>query len=416
MELNPAGYHRHWVSTLLYAAAILLFASPAMAKFMRPQDEPVDRLVENVSAYVKEHPDDVQGHYTLGRVHHLAFALKAEKLGIYQGKGEPLPNIPAMFNNQPAADSKVEEKVLLGHLKAALDSYSTASTSAPDNALFQLGMASLMESALDSGLTLPPLPGYNAAGDVKDWKPIYLSQAIRKYLLAYNMAITDDLKVTHAPVRGMSSLISFEAGTQYLALVQRPGVDKELKEKVGAVTGGLKALSVKPQGPITPIIFTMKHAAVLNDLLAPDKTVKFDLDGTQRGQDWAWVKPDTGILVWDPRATGVVTSAKQLFGSVTWWIFWRDGYSAMEALDDNHDGKLSGAELKGLAVWFDRNGNGVSDPGEVMPIESIGVENIAVRATGRDGISPTNALGLRMKDGTVLATWDWVVNPAKPEK
>ena len=49
----------------------------------------------------------------------------------------------------------------------------------------------------------------------------------------------------------------------------------------------------------------------------------------------------------------------QLFGSVTWWLFWEDGYAPLAALDDNHDGRLEGAELKGIAIWFDRNGNGV---------------------------------------------------------
>jgi hypothetical protein len=123
------------------------------------------------------------------------------------------------------------------------------------------------------------------------------------------------------------------------------------------------------------------------------------------------VKPGTAILVWDPKATGRIESGRQLFGSVTWWIFWRDGYAALDALDDDRDGWLSGEELKGLAVWVDRNGNGVSDAGEVMSVESLGVEGISARWTGRDGASPMNRFGIRLNDGSVVGSWDWVVEP-----
>jgi hypothetical protein len=42
-----------------------------------------------------------------------------------------------------------------------------------------------------------------------------------------------------------------------------------------------------------------------------------------------------------------ITSALQLFGNVTFWMFWRDGYAAMSALDDNGDGVLSGDNCRG---------------------------------------------------------------------
>ena len=44
-----------------------------------------------------------------------------------------------------------------------------------------------------------------------------------------------------------------------------------------------------------------------------------------------------------------------MFGSVTWWLFFSDGYRALDTLDDNRDGRLTGSELSGIAVWFDRN-------------------------------------------------------------
>jgi hypothetical protein len=98
---------------------------------------------------------------------------------------------------------------------------------------------------------------------------------------------------------------------------------------------------------------------------------------------------------------------------VTWWIFWKDGYQALAALDDNHDGWIRGPELAGLALWFDRNQNGISDPGEVVPIEETGIEALAASSDGWDGESPMNSRGVRFKDGRVLPTWDWVATSAQ---
>ena len=42
-------------------------------------------------------------------------------------------------------------------------------------------------------------------------------------------------------------------------------------------------------------------------------------------------------------------------------------------LDTNHDGKISAKELDALALWFDKNRDGVSQPGEVKPLSSLGV-------------------------------------------
>jgi hypothetical protein len=173
----------------------------------------------------------------------------------------------------------------------------------------------------------------------------------------------------------------------------------------------------KPQ-PITPIIFRLGEAVTdgLEALLDSRRTVAFDLDGTTRAQRYDWVRPDTAILVWDPIETGRITSGHQLFGSVSFNMFWFDGYRALDALDDNRDGSISGAELIGLAVWFDRNQDGASQPGEVVPIGNTRVASISVIAFCRDGMSLTNPAGLVTIDGRVLPTYDWTTEPLTPAR
>jgi hypothetical protein len=155
------------------------------------------------------------------------------------------------------------------------------------------------------------------------------------------------------------------------------------------------------------VIFSFREGAHLRDLVAPDVHVPFDLDGFGPAQ-WSWLKPSTGILVWDPRHSESIDSGLQLFGSVTWWMFWRDGYQALAALDDNRDGWLSGAELDGIAVWIDRNQNGHSDPGEVISLAAAGIARIGVSAVPDATGVLANSQGIEFADGRRTASFDWI--------
>jgi len=88
-------------------------------------------------------------------------------------------------------------------------------------------------------------------------------------------------------------------------------------------------------------------------------------------------------------------------------------YQALDTLDDNRAGELSGAELDGLAVWFDRNGDGVADLGEVILVDQLDIAAISCRATDHEGSSLANMTGLRMTDSRTLPTFDWVASQMK---
>ncbi len=69
-------------------------------------------------------------------------------------------------------------------------------------------------------------------------------------------------------------------------------------------------------------------------------------------------------------------------------------------------------ELRGLAVWHDRNRNGVSEHGEVRPVTAWG---IAALSTGYDFDAthpheiPWSSAGVRFSDGTVRPAFDVVL-------
>lgn len=233
------------------------------------------------------------------------------------------------------------------------------------------------------------------------------------YYFAFDATIKKDAKSDEQPLRGLSEFISYEAGKSFQKLAEADlAIASKDEARPKAVSAGLKKLEALPENrAITPIVFSLNSSSSLSELLAPHVTCTFDLDGTGRDQSWPWLRPDTALLVWDPTASGKVTSGRQLFGSVTWWMFFRNGYEALDALDDNADGSLSGLELRGIAAWFDRNSNGQSDPGEVVSLASLGIASISVQVTGHDGRSPMNRAGLTLTSGRTLPTYDWVVSP-----
>jgi hypothetical protein len=181
---------------------------------------------------------------------------------------------------------------------------------------------------------------------------------------------------------------------------------KKKKPKPDPKQGKKKPKKKPPDYEMSPVIFG--DADSVSALVAPGRTTSFDIAGDGIARRWPWLRPTTGILVWDPSRRGVVSSGRQLFGSVSWWVFWPDGYRALAALDDNNDGWLSGAELDGIAIWRDANSDGISHPGEVTPASVAGVVRIGVRATrGSDGILRSTIV---FRDRT-LSSFDWMVAP-----
>ena len=153
--------------------------------------------------------------------------------------------------------------------------------------------------------------------------------------------------------------------------------------------------------------------AALDDLVDPAAAVPFDLDGSGQTRPWGWITPRAAWLVYDPEVEGRITSALQMFGSVTFWIFWRDGYAALKSLDDDQDGALRGDELRGIALWQDSNSNGISEAGEVLPATEWGIT--AISCTGTTGCEGTTWCpdGVTFRDGQTRPTHDWIA-PSQP--
>ena len=139
------------------------------------------------------------------------------------------------------------------------------------------------------------------------------------------------------------------------------------------------------------------------DINANVSIVNFALDPNLNKTYWLWKASEKSpLLVYDPLHHGDVTSATQLFGN---WTFggqkvasllgsaapgiWKNGFEALETLDSNNDGVISNDELKPLALWFDKNQDGISQPGEVQDIISFGIKSLSVVPDKEDHVNKT---------------------------
>jgi hypothetical protein len=166
----------------------------------------------------------------------------------------------------------------------------------------------------------------------------------------------------------------------------------------------------------------------------PEMTVtfnRFPLDPRRPDLWHVWQASDVlPLVVYDPQHQGRITSAEQLFGP---WTFggqrfaalnasaahpqpWQNGYEALATLDANGNGRIDGDELKPLALWFDKNQNGLSEEGEVTPLAQTGVAELSYGPVERDsrGNLFVKAGYQRVVDGQQRAgkSIDWVTNSA----
>ena len=248
---------------------------------------------------------------------------------------------------------------------------------------------------------------------VNELLPVYWRErAIQESVIAFRGAYPEDAKRDEQPLIGLCGLVSHEAGESYLRMVnEAPSTVASSTAARREITEGLKRIKSLPRcAAITPIIIATTPGARLRSLIDARASIAFDLAGDGGSAAWDWVSPDAGILVWDPKGTGRITSGRQLFGGATWWIFFANGYAALGALDDNGDGWLRAHELEGIAMWFDADSNGVSAPSEVVPVAELGIVGIACRSTTVEDGCLAHPTGVEWRDGVRTPSFDWVAN------
>jgi len=148
---------------------------------------PVERLLNNVTKYIKEHPQDAQGYYVLGRVHSMSFARGTETLEVVPEKNQEgkddssLPGFPpsqSILVNRPAG-KKITEKAR-NHLRKSIRNYRKATNLDSRQALPFLGLGWILEQASQWAMELGAPPGEEPTAETPAQEREHLSALVRQ--------------------------------------------------------------------------------------------------------------------------------------------------------------------------------------------------------------------------------------------
>jgi hypothetical protein len=129
----------------------------------------------------------------------------------------------------------------------------------------------------------------------------------------------------------------------------------------------------------TPLVLSFNPAQPV-EFTANRGQETFDFSSAQDGSisRTDWPSLETPWLARDRNNDGVISSARELFGSATEMsggMTARHGFAALSALDGNGDGRIDVKDegFSQLRLWYDYNGNRVSDQGELRTLKELGV-------------------------------------------
>ena len=354
------------------------------------ENVPIERVLQNLERRAAESPRDVQIRINLARVHAMAYASKSETAPVAKSRNvaDVQSNDPefgvltSQFGDmriRPAADAAATE-VARQHLNTAIANYDIAISIDPANLIARIGRAWCIDQSGD--------------------KP--------RAIAAYRDVLKDAWARESAP--GGLPIMNFTPLTVEITGYLLPLLDPQKDAaEIREAQSHLEFIRRAPPRPITPIAIPLQDDLAISDLVDHRAQVTFDADGSGIEKSWTWITPKAGWLVFDKLGRRQPESALDWFGNVTFWLFWENGYQALSILDDNGDGDLTGSELDGLAIWQDRNGNGVSDPEEVRSLAEWHITKLSCAYAWRDDDPAAIAWspsGVTFQGGRVRPTFD----------
>lgn len=153
-----------------------------------------------------------------------------------------------------------------------------------------------------------------------------------------------------------------------------------------------------------------------------DSTAYFDLDNDGFAERVAWAGAGDGFLVRDLDGSGTIDSGAEMFGTGSvdrnadrFQQFGEDGFAELALLDSNFDGTITAADdqYSELRVWIDANRDAVTDEGELVTLESLGIVSISLSTFASDHVdivddasTITRASTVGFGDGSTATIYD----------
>jgi hypothetical protein len=387
----------------LAAFALAAFASPSHARvpprLPEPmQTAPVARAIANVSADASL--SEAQRERLLGRLHLIAYAQGQEEMTQYSnGEWQPPGQSPCGDRGYQASQSgeyrcpygydglQVARELPVSrlapaergshHLRSARSHYERSLALDDSNLRAHLGLAYVLDEMRER----------EAA-----------RRHLRRIIALSNINLTQGYSREYTDWEAHAVL---SEAVEHLGSLARSAADRNAVARLRERLRGSQ-----PNTYVTPIVAPLADTP-FEALIDARSRVAWDFSGQGDTRAQGWLTPDAAWLVWDPEQRGDIRSGFDMIGQRTWAVFWSDGFEAMRSLDDNRDGELAGAELEGLALWRDADSDGVSDPGEVLPLAAHGVAGLSVRGAHQRPDLIVAPAGVHLEDGRTRPLYDW---------
>ena len=400
--------------------ALLAGRTQAMFALIDTTPVPIDRVLANLERDLRKDTNDVETLYYLARVQAMAFAGTVSTLDIITNHSNPQENGQILLLSDSglpeAADwpgfAPPTNAVARAHLTNAILVYQRAAdlvlqgTNASAHRWLvkpiHLGLAWTLDQ---SGRRLEAIKAYRRALQLAWHDEVDQTLPLKERIEWSWYQLREGRNPLSRPTKSLGVRFCF---SKEIIRCLLPLLDpKRDALEIRQLKKDEATLLAMPRA-ITPLLIPLQPDTPFTELVNPAAAVPFDLDGSGLLRRWGWITPKAAWLVYDHDGTGRITSGLQLFGNVTFWIFWRDGYAALASLDDDGDGQLTGAELRHLALWQDLNANGICDPGEVRPLADYGITALDCHSQLHPTGIPFNPTGVHYRDGTTRPSYDWI--------
>ncbi len=142
---------------------------------------------------------------------------------------------------------------------------------------------------------------------------------------------------------------------------------------------------VKQIDLMSPLVLDFSNREFIQTKSITQAGVDFDLNADGILEQVGWVDgKDSAFLVRDLNGNGQIDNGSEMFGDSTYLKSSRttaaDGFAALAQYDTNGDSKIDAndAEFSKLKLWFDRNGNGKTDSGELVSLTDKQVSYVSL--------------------------------------
>lgn len=193
------------------------------------------------------------------------------------------------------------------------------------------------------------------------------------------------------PATGNYTFIVYSdtTGTAHAGIYSVEISDSTNPNQDGMVVEHIMTLTGVGYGNLTAANFVGTADPIVLDLGAPgisfsgtEDGVQFDMNGDGQKQQTAWTNGEDGLLVMDLDGSGAIESGNEIVSPYFNGGGFENSVQALASLDENGDGLIdrNDAAYGQLRVWIDADQDGVSQEGELLTLDELGIESINVNA------------------------------------